>query len=147
MKLPQSVGIHQEIDLCRRFVMLESVRLGDRLHVEWIIQTMDESIEILNLLLQPLLENAIYHGVQPLPEGGVVHVEIKQVERDVLIKITNPYRLQAPKASDELSSGNGMAVDNIRSRLQAFYGSEAYLRVIKDDREFCVLLRYPAKSL
>jgi two-component system sensor histidine kinase AlgZ len=142
LQVPQLSTMKSEIDLSRRFAMLESVRLGERLHIDWQIDLPDENTPILNLLLQPLLENAIYHGIQPLPDGGTVVVEIKLARKDVVIKVTNPF---VPGKADDLSESrsNGIALSNIRSRLSGVYGSQAYLRVVKGEGEFAVVVRYP----
>ncbi len=72
-----SVPLSQEIQLCEQFISIEQMRLGDRLSVEWHVDVDADSIAIPSLLLQPLIENAIYHGVQPLPEGGIVEKRIR----------------------------------------------------------------------
>lgn len=145
LQVPQLTTIAAEIDVARRFAMLESVRLGERLRIDWQIDTLDDDTPILNLLLQPLLENAIYHGIQPLPDGGTVVVEINKVEKDVVIKVLNP--LISIKRPDDGADGkgNGIALSNIRSRLSGVYGSRAYLRVVKGEGEFAVVVRYPAE--
>jgi two-component system sensor histidine kinase AlgZ len=95
-------------------------------------------------LIQPLIENAIYHGIQPSETGGTVCVEIKSVEKDIVIKISNPYRLGASIANEAANKqGAGIAMSNIRKRLEASYGRRAYLRVVKGETDFVVIVRYP----
>jgi len=142
LQVPQLSRLQPEIDLSRRFAMLESVRLGERLHIEWLLDDLDDDTPILNLLLQPLIENAIYHGIQPLPEGGVVTVAIKKVDGDLVIKVSNPYMPGRDNVAAEDRS-NGIALSNIRSRLSGVYGDKAYLRVVKGEGEFAVIVRYP----
>lgn len=139
------VPIETEIELCYRFAHIEKVRLGERLKIEWHIGELPEDTAILNLLLQPLLENAIYHGIQPLDEGGTVKVEIHEVKGDVVIKISNPYRPGARSDADE-TRGNGIALTNIRHRLEAHYGKKGYLRIVKSPADFTVILRYPLQN-
>jgi len=146
LQLSGKVLLSQEVAMCQRFLNIEKFRLGNRLQVEWKIGEIPSNTEILNLLLQPLLENAIYHGIQPLPEGGTVLIEIHTVKNDIVVKITNPFRSEdLRKPDDELPSqrGNGIALSNIRHRLESNYGDKAHLRLVKGATEFTVILRYP----
>ncbi len=150
LQSPQLIPIGEEIDLCRRFAEIEKARLRERLNLDWQIEALPEGTQILNLLLQPLLENAIYHGIQPLPDGGTVQTNIKVVKHDVVVKITNP-RISGQSRStllgeDGSDSGNGIALGNIRRRLEAFYSRDAYLRVVKGETDFTVVVRYPLRS-
>ena len=70
------VSIEEELALCRRYTRIEYLRLGERLNIEWQIEDAVESVKIPLLTLQPLLENAIYHGIQPMPEGGTITVSL-----------------------------------------------------------------------
>lgn len=148
LQLPQLIALSKELELCHAFCDIEQVRLGQRLTVEWEVESLPEQTQILNLLLQPLLENAIYHGVQPLPDGGVVQVEVKRVKDDIVLRITNPRlpgsELQTNHKKQPISSGNGIALSNIRGRLEAVYGKQAHLRVVKGEADFSVVVRYPA---
>ena len=76
---PGLVPLSKELDLCRRFVRIEQTRIGDRLQLVWDISPEVLDVKVPSLLLQPLIENAIYHGIQPLPEGGEVRVSAKVV--------------------------------------------------------------------
>lgn len=143
LKLPQLTSIEQEITLCKCFIDIEKARLSERLNVEWLMEDgFDSQLSILNLVLQPLVENAIYHGIQPLPSGGIVYVELKKVAEDVVIKVTNP-RLPGRENGSYTRESNGIALSNIRHRLVAFYGDSAYLRIVKGEADFSVVLRYP----
>ncbi len=146
LQLPQLIPVEQELALCYCFCDIEKVRLGKRLEVEWQVDELSKDTKILNLLIQPLIENAIYHGVQPLPKGGKVNVEVKHVKGDVVVRVTNP-RLPGSELqtnhNPEPSSGNGIALSNIRGRLDAHYGKKAYLRVVKGEADFSVVVRYP----
>lgn len=150
LKLPSLTSMSQEVALCQCFIDIEKVRLGSRLEVEWTIGSDLGEAKILNLLLQPLLENAIYHGIQPLPTGGVVTVNIKLVENDIVIKISNPRLPGEPAVTRHMSTtesrGNGIALANIRHRLNAYYGKSAYLRIVKGEADFSAIMRYPLKQ-
>jgi len=144
--LPRLIPIQKEIELCKSFAAIEQLRLGERLNVNWQVDELPEETQVLSLLIQPLLENAIYHGIQPSAEAGTVIVEIKQVAKDVVIKITNPYLVEAanPGRITGKSEGAGIALSNIRKRLEASYGRKAYLRVVKGETDFNAIVRYPA---
>jgi len=135
----EPVPLAQELALCQKYAHIESLRLDERLQLEWQIDVDVNEVHIPMLTLQPLLENAIYHGIQPLPEGGLVTVIIKELAGKLQIDITNPI------AVDDYSrqTGNRMALENIRHRLQAVYGSEAEVITEQDHEYFHTLIRYP----
>ncbi len=135
----QPIGLHQEIDLCKRYVGIEQLRLGDRLEVDWRIGESLDSASIPMLTLQPILENAIYHGIQPLPEGGKIGVLVELQGGEVSITVSNPVTTGSPANGD----GNHIALDNIRSRLHAFYGAKAMLATHVADGIFVTRLQYP----
>ena len=136
------IPLAQEMTLCRQYVSIEQLRLGERLQVEWSTEGDDAAATIPQLTLQPLLENAIYHGVQPLPEGGVIKVAVK-ISDTVAITVTNPYR---PQPSPPRQTGNHIALDNIRSRILAHYGKQAELDTHSVDELFVVRLSYPINT-
>ena len=133
------VPLRKELDLCQRYARIESLRLGDRLRVDWRVDSLPEAIRIPALSLQPLLENAIYHGIQQLPEGGTVTVLGVYDNDEVCITVDNPVE------PDESSSdrGNRLAQDNTRLRLQALYGVHAGLEVMEEPERYRVTLHYP----
>ncbi|MFT7222224.1 MAG: two-component system sensor histidine kinase AlgZ [Candidatus Azotimanducaceae bacterium] len=136
----QPVKLAAELDLCEKYVHIESLRLDDRLEVEWRIEADIERIKIPLLTIQPLLENAIYHGIQPLPKGGKVTVAIVDDEKFIEIVITNP--VGSDQGSHE--GGNRMALDNIRNRLMAVYGPSAKLTATQTNNQFVTRLVYPS---
>ena len=137
------VPIGEELALCERYVRIEGLRLGDRLKIEWDICDYPSGLKIPLLTLQPLLENAIYHGIQPLPEGGTVAVKLRYDGEIVHVEITNPV---PPAASRGLSKGNQMAINNIKSRLSVLYGSNAALDVEERGELYVTKLRYPFRT-
>ncbi len=116
------VPLAQEIALCRQYLALEKLRLEDRLHITWQIDNMPPDALIPPLVLQPLLENAVYHGIEPLAEGGEIIVNIKSISKEVFIIISNPY-----SSIIESRNGNRMALNNIRERLLLHFDLEARL--------------------
>ena len=91
------------------------------------------------LLVQPLLENAIYHGIESLPDGGDVVVDGKREDDSLTISVTNPV---AP-TRERRKSGNQMALANIRQRFELAYGSRADVTTDVDEQQFAVHLRFP----
>lgn len=135
----QPVLLAEELALCQKYVHIESLRLDERLQVNWHINVDPQTVKIPLLTLQPLLENAIYHGIQPLPEGGVVEVVIDRYDNKLVASISNPLSdaIEAPL------QGNRMALDNIRRRLEAIYGASASIVSRKDEAIFNTTISYP----
>ena len=138
----EPVTLAQELDLCEKYVHIESLRLDDRLTVQWDVNVDTAAIRIPLLTLQPLLENSIYHGIQPLPKGGTVTVSVELEGPHVQIEITNPMS----DTSYEHKQGNRMAIDNIRNRMTALYGPEALLTTDVSEGFFTARLIYPVKG-
>src|SRR5262245_33562115 len=116
----QFVRLEDEIALLERYAELEQLRLGERLRVHWELDSAPRDALLPPLVLQPLLENAIYHGVEPGTEPGEVLVHIERRGNRVFARIENPY-LEA----EVQRAGNRMALENIRERLQLFFDAEA----------------------
>lgn len=135
------VSLQQELDLCERYVRIEQLRLGRRLEVEWDSDPIPHGVQIPLLTLQPLLENAIYHGIQPLPEGGKVQVRVRIGAGRVSIEVDNP--LPPPGLAQRHEQGNRMALANIRSRLAVLYGTAAELDAGEDGQRYRIRLSYP----
>jgi two-component system, LytTR family, sensor histidine kinase AlgZ len=112
-----------EVALCKQYLDLEKLRLGDRLQVTWHIENMPERALIPPLVLQPLLENAVYHGIEPSETPGEVEINIFLRRGEVHAVLTNPYR-----QTGNPRSGNKMAVDNIRERLALHFDAEGRLQ-------------------
>ena len=142
----QQVPLQTELDLCDRYVRIERLRLGDRLEVQWRADLIPHGVQIPLLTLQPLVENAVYHGIQPLPEGGCIVMEIHIDDERVEIVLTNPVPPDSARAGKH-SSGNRMALANIRSRLAVLYGPSAALRAEvetgPEGERFVTRLSYP----
>ena len=139
---PGLVPLSDELALCRQYLDIEQMRIGERLQTRWSLGEEDNFADyrIPSLLLQPLLENAIVHGIQPLPEGGVIDIQIAADTRRVSIVIENPVN-----AGGDVNEtrGNQIAMDNIRHRLQAHFGAEARFEAQLLDQQFRVELSYP----
>lgn len=134
----QLTPISREIELCRQYLDLEQLRLGERLQVEWHIENMPPDALVPLLALQPLLENAVYHGIEPAETPGVVSITI-HVARDRLhVVLRNPYRL-----TGDHHVGNKMALANIRERLQLHFDVAAELTTQIGENTFEVRMVMP----
>lgn len=139
------VPIAQELRLCRQYLNIELLRLEDRAQIQWHV---DESIidkySIPLLTLQPLLENAIYHGIQPRIDGGKIFISVAYAHPKILITVINPLvQVQAVRRT----SGNKMAINNIRLRLTSLYGNQASVTVGEEGDQFVCTLSFPARSV
>jgi two-component system sensor histidine kinase AlgZ len=132
------VSLADEIDLGRQYLALEKLRLGDRLAVDWQIADISLNLPIPPLMLQPLLENAVYHGIEPAAEGGVVRISISQRADELHIAIANPIAGQGQHAA-----GHQMAVANIRERLALYYDLEARLEISAGEKSYEVRIALP----
>lgn len=135
------VSFQQELDLCQRYMNIESLRLGNRLKVEWDINDNSKGVSIPLLTLQPLLENAVYHGIQPIAEGGVIKIEAEVIGKRMEIVVSNSY---IPDLNEKSVNGNRMALDNIKHRLSVLYGEDAKLKIIPGDTTYKVVIGFPA---
>ncbi len=135
------IPLKDELALCQRFLSLEGLRLGDRLRIEWRLEGLDESLMIPPLILQPLVENAVCHGIQQLAQGGTIQISSYRQKDSLTIMIANPYPTQREVGT--IHDGNHIALDNIRARLHALYGETAILKTSRNDAVFTVTLRLP----
>jgi two-component system sensor histidine kinase AlgZ len=136
----QFVRLADEISLLERYAEIEQLRLGDRLRITWDLDSAPADALLPPLVLQPLLENAIYHGVEPGTGASDVLVRITKRGERVLAQIENPY-LEA----EVQRAGNRMALENIRERLQLFFDAEARISIKAADGRYRVDLEIPYK--
>jgi two-component system sensor histidine kinase AlgZ len=133
--------LEQELRLCEQYLSIEKIRLGDRLQVEWELTNMNDDVlhsaQIPSLLLQPLLENAVHHGVEPAREPMLVQIHVSRWGDRLDIAVINPHHPERSRP------GNHMALDNIRERLALLYDVEAQLVTTIARGYFEVRLRFP----
>jgi two-component system sensor histidine kinase AlgZ len=129
----------REIELCRQYLDLEQLRLGERLKVVWRIDNMPGDALVPPLVLQPLLENAVYHGIEPRVEPGEISIDIYAARNQVHAVLRNPYAQVGHH-----HAGNKMALANIRERLQLHFDAEASLetRVREDTYQVHIVMPY-----
>lgn len=134
------VPLADEISLCQKYLDLEKLRLEERLKISWQIDDMPSNAMIPPLILQPLLENAVYHGIEPMPEGGEIIVHIYTKLKELHISISNPYAAQNDK-----HAGNKMAMKNIKERLKLHFDLEGSFKAESKNNRYIVHIRIPAK--
>src|SRR5882762_9508487 len=132
------VPLVREVELCHQYLGLEALRLGDRLRVEWQADKMPGDALVPPLLLQPLLENAVYHGIEPSMEPGVISIHISNDRDRVHMLLRNPFR-----AEGSHHAGNKMALANIRERLSLHFDAEASLQTRTSDGHYEVRITLP----
>ena len=163
------VSLEQEVALARRYLEIESLRLGDRLQQSWHVDEFSGPVQLPSMLLQPLLENAVLHGVARLRRGGEIRIAIREQvvrrqnvigrgSRELLLSIHNPVAdTEATEAGKNriahvghVHMGNGMAMENIRQRLSAFYGERFCFIAQECDgergKEYSVEIRLPLNA-
>jgi two-component system sensor histidine kinase AlgZ len=132
------VRLADEIALLERYAAIEQLRLGERLEITWELDTAPQDALLPPMVLQPLLENAVYHGVEPGTGAGRVVVHIERRGARVLVRIENPYFEEHARRA-----GNRMAQANIRERLQLFFDAEARLATRVAAGRYVVELEMP----
>ena len=128
----------QEIELARQYLNIEQLRLGERLRVEWDMADFPVDALVPPLVLQPLLENAVYHGIEPRVEPGVITIQLRCEGDRVSVVLRNPYRPES-----DHHEGNRMALANIRERLQLHFDAEASIKTVAGEGTYEVQILMP----
>ena len=134
------VRLKEEWELAKRYLHIEELRMGDRLEVQWNVDNLPENALIPQLTIQPLLENAIYHGIEHIRDGGTITIN-GRLEKDIItISILNPM----PEYTRPLErNSNKMAQENIKQRLSALYGHQGRLQVNQTGTQYELTIRFP----
>ena len=134
----EAVTLAQEVTLARRYLDIEQVRFGDRLRVEWVLDARAGKARVPPLLLQPLVENAVKHGVEPSASGADVKVSTELRGSTVVIKVTNTV----PAGQGE--PGHGVAQDNVRDRLRLLHDVQGQFHTALKEGVYQVRMVVPA---
>ena len=139
------VRLSDEIALCKRYLDIETLRLGERLRIEW--QVDDGALEaaVPPLVLQPLVENAVHHGIEPQSDAGTVQIHARRRGKQIEIDIINP-RLEG-NTQPPGRAGNHMALDNVRERLALLFDVEARLDTFEDATTHKVRITLPVTDV
>jgi two-component system sensor histidine kinase AlgZ len=135
------VPLDEEVITCKQYLAIEQLRLGDRLAVDWDLDAMPGDALLPSLLLQPLIENAVHHGIETRTEPGDISIRIRLVGDRVRVEIVNPIAQHAPTRP-----GNQMALSNVRERLMLLYDMEAELRTAEEGALFSLFLEFPYRK-
>lgn len=133
----------EELELVRRYLKIESLRLGDRLSVVWDVDNLSLDVAVPPLLIQPLIENAVYHGIQQLPEGGEIRIEGNTFEDHITLSVGNPKPDGPPRSANE---GNQVALENIRQRLDHLFEGRGDLSIEDNAAYYLATLKLPRIS-
>lgn len=133
------ITLAEEIDITKRYLRMETLRLGERLNINWRIDDNCKTVRLPALTLQPLVENAIYHGIEPLAKGGTITIEAMTDSQNFILRIVNP---KIPD-SNKQGHGNRMALNNILQRLGLSYQDNASLHIENHTEEFIVTVKIP----
>ncbi len=133
-------SLERELELARQYLNIEELRLGERLKVKWELEDLPEQVMMPPMILQPLLENAVYHGIEPSAGGGLVTISGCYRRRKINLSIRNSL----PEAEEESHrQGNHLAMENIRARLAGVFEIEGSLTESHVDGEYQVRLVFP----
>lgn len=134
------IRMKEELEVARLYQRIEQLRLGERLKVDWRITGLPMRALVPGLTVQPLLENAIYHGIEPIATGGTVTIEGEEVNGAIRISVRNPVPSGPGQHQRE---GNRLALANIEQRLELAYPGKASVEVESRPGEYRVTLRFP----
>ncbi len=132
----------EELALAQRYLRMEALRMGERLRYRVNCDEGSAAAPVPPLIIQPLVENAVYHGIEPLPAGGEVLIESACRDGEVAVTVSNPRARTVAAARP----GNHMALENIRQRLRLQYGGGARVEVTDGEDSFRVHLVFPLRS-
>jgi two-component system sensor histidine kinase AlgZ len=135
------VPLADELALCRKYLDIEGIRLGERLIVKWNSAQLPTMAMVPPLILQPLVENAVYHGVEPREQPGEIAIDIESRGTQFVIRLTNPYHSGSTNVS-----GNRMAIANIKERLQLHFDAEASLKAEVSGEKYVVTIAMPMEK-
>jgi len=142
---PPLVNIQEELELLKNYLQIEQLRLDERLKITWSIEALPLDAAIPVLTLQPLVENAIYHGIETSISGGTLTIEGALEQGFINISIRNPW--QDRESAHRHRKGNHIAMENIRRRLQLHFSSQSSLELHKRECECQLKLRFPYQAL
>ena len=140
----QQIPVSEELRLVEGFLNIEKIRYGKRLSVERSVDPECDGCLVPPLLIQPLVENAIRHGIAPLIEGGTVRLDLQREGPAIEILLENPVD---PHASEKVLTGAGLGLENVKSRLARLFPGQANVNVSRDEGRFQVRLRFPCIKL
>ena len=137
----QGVSLQLEVDSCKKYLQVEKLRLAERLEYHWEIAIDLANISVPALILQPLIENAVFHGIQPAQKGGYLGVRIYRDGEWVCVDIVNSLEENTGQQFKK-PPGHSMALDNLRHRLDAFFNHRAELQETVKHNHYHTRMRF-----
>jgi sensor histidine kinase YesM len=138
----ETITLGEEISLLNDYLAIEKIRFGRRIEIEQEIDPSALSVPVPPLILQPLMENAIKHGISGTVDGGIIRLEVKKKQNRVFITLENPFDREMPP-----KKGTGLGLQIIRKRLETIFGSDGDIQVYRDENIFRTVLFFPIRSL
>jgi two-component system sensor histidine kinase AlgZ len=138
MEQGESVSLAQELELAQRYLAIEQVRFGERIRVQWAIDDAANNARLPPLILQPLVENAVKHGVEPSAEGADIKISTERRGARVVIKVSNTTPVMPGEP------GSGLALDNVRERLSLLHDVQAQFQCGLKNGVFQVRMELPS---
>jgi two-component system sensor histidine kinase AlgZ len=140
----QLVPLKNEVDVTKQYLALEKLRLDNRLNVEWDLGTFPRKAVVPVLTLQPLLENAIRHGIEEMASGGTVSVRLWEEAENIHIRVANP--VPEARRKERITSNHVQSLDNIRQRFHSHYGDAATLTGVEQNGQFVATVVLPIRG-
>ena len=141
MTAAEGVSLQLEVDACKKYLQIEKLRLAERLQYDWDIDVDMENISVPALLLQPLIENAVFHGIQPARKGGYLKIRIYRDGEWVCIDLVNSLETNGEQRFQK-PAGHNMAINNLRHRLDAFFNQQADLQETVKQNHYHTRMRF-----
>ncbi|MEE9447326.1 MAG: histidine kinase [Arenicellales bacterium] len=133
------VPFSAEYEMANKYMTLEKMRLGDRLEIEWKMDDVDDTVLLPILTLQPIIENAIYHGIETRLEGGKVSIKVRQSDQNLYITIINPR----PEANKPVRKGNQIAQQNLINRFKHLFKGKGAINYVETESFYTVTIKVP----
>ena len=138
----ESISWREELELARTYLEVEQVRFGTRLRVEMVVDDACADCQVPPLVLQPLIENAIKHGIATMVDGGIVRLQGHVENGKLSVRVENSFDPEAPSPRR-----HGLGLRNVRSRLQTRFGDAARLNLAAEHDRFSAEMIFPCNKL
>lgn len=139
---PHDISLEDELALARRYLEIEALRFGDRLQVAWKLPREIPRVSVPALSIQPLVENAIRHGIERRPEGGEIEIAVTATPGTVIVRIANPL----PSSGSEASLGHQVGLNASQVRIEALTGGRGSVLTQREGRRFIATVRLPVRG-
>lgn len=140
---PRYIPLSEELELAKRYLEIEQLRLGERLEVEWDLPATMPALEVPALSVQPLVENAVRHGIERRPQGGRIEVVLVRGADRAQLTVRNDLPAQAPPAG---GNGHGVGQPSVASRIEAMTGGRGSLVTSLEGGRYVATLSLPLEA-